>query len=289
MSTSERVTLRALREKAQAGEKISVLSLYDVVSAGLAEQAGIDAIIVGDSVAQQIYGYPNTLQADMDMMVRHTQAVRRGAPNVFLIADMPYMSYQPSVELAVRNAGRFMAEGGADAVKFEGGKAISDKLEAVLSAGIPVAGHLGFLPQSAAMSGGITVQTRDAELAARLVDEAMLLDEMGVCLLILEALPAVVGEAVVKRVGVPVIGIGSGPACHGQVLLANDILGLSPDTPPRFVQQFADLSPAVIQAFKAYCDQIRAGEFPAGKHCYNMSPQQREKFLQLLAGTDREP
>lgn len=282
MALNAKVTIRDLRQKATSGEKFSVLALYDFVFAGLAEQAGVEGIIVGDSVVSQIYGQENTLLGDMDMMVRHTGAVRRGAPNVFLIADMPYMSYQPSVELAVRNAGRFMAEAGADAVKFEGGSVIMDKLEAVMKAGIPVVGHLGYTPQSTAMGGGVKVP-RDAQIARRLVEEAVMLDQAGVFVLLLEAVPAIVAKEIVKRVNAPVIGIGSGPACDGQVVLTYELLGLFPGPSPRFVEKFAHLEPVVVEAFTKYKDQIHSGEYPAKKHCYNMKPEQQEAFLKLLA------
>jgi 3-methyl-2-oxobutanoate hydroxymethyltransferase len=286
MPLKEKVTIRLLREKAAGGSKIAMLALYDFAFATLAEQAGVDGVIVGDSVAMLVYGHKNTLQADMDMMIRHTQAVRKGGPNLFVIGDMPYMSYQPSVELAVKHAGRFMAEADTDAVKFEGGAVVLDKIQAVIKAGIPVVGHLGFTPQSAAMTGGVRVGTREADKAVALIDEAKTLEQAGICLLILEAVPRNVAEELVKRVHVPVIGIGSGPACHGQVTLAYDILGLYFGQLPRFVKKYADLSPHIIEAFAAYSDQVRAGRYPDSQHCYNMKPNQIERFIQQLTQLD---
>lgn len=282
MPLHERLTLRELRRKAREGEKITMLALYDYALAHLAQEAAIDGIIVGDSVAQQVYGHTNTLKATMDMMVRHTQAVRRGGPNLFVIADMPYMSYQPSVEAAVRNAGRFMAEGEADAVKFEGGTNVVEKLAAVIAAGIPVVGHLGFTPQSAAMAGGTIVQAREADFAVRLVREAVELDRAGVSLLILECVPPAVTDEVVKRLSIPVIGIGSGPSCHGVVLLAWDILGLTPGRSPGFVKKYADLAGPVADAFRRYAAEVRGGDYPAVQQCYGMKDQERDAFLRQL-------
>jgi len=286
MALEKPMTLRTLRDKAADGEAIVMLALYDFPFSALAEQAGIDGVIVGDSVAMALYGHANTLQADMDMMIRHTQAVRRGGPKLFVTADMPYMSYQPSVELAVRNAGRFMAEGGADAVKIEGGASVMDKIEAVVNAGIPVMGHLGFLPQSAAAAGGTRVPTRDAKKAVELINEAAMLDRAGISLLVLECVPQNVSEEVVRRATVPVIGIGSGPACHGQVKLIYDILGLYPHPTPRFVHKYAELAPVVVEALTSYIDQTRSGQYPAPQHCYNMNPSQQQAFSKLLGRPD---
>jgi len=286
MASTERVTLKSLREKADSARKIVMLAAYDYPFAVLAQQAGIDGIIVGDSVAMTVYGHENTLQADMDMMIRHTQAVRRGAGNLFVIGDMPYMSYQPSIELAIRNAGRFMAEAGADAVKFEGGLAVLDTTGSAVRAGIPVVGHIGFTPQSAALTGGTIVATRQADRAVKLVDEAQRLEQAGICLLILEAVPQNVAVEVVKRVGVPVIGIGSGPACHGQVILMHEILGLTTGPALRFVQKYVDLADDIVGAFGKYAEQVRSGEYPAPQHCYNMNPEQQEAFSGRLARLD---
>ncbi len=287
MPLEQKVTLRTLRSKAAEGQKIVWLSLYDFPSAAAAEDACADGVIVGDSVMQAVYGQPNTLKADMDLMIRHTQAVRQGGPNLFVVADMPYMSYQPSVEIAVRNAGRFMADAGADAVKFEGGVAVLDKIQAAVKAGIPVVGHLGFTPQSAALTGGVIVETRDAHKAARLIEEAIVLEQTGVVLLVLEAIPHAVAAEVVKRVSLPTIGIGSGGACAGQVMLASDILGVSRGKPPKFVEKFADLGDQTVDAFSQYAKKVRSGQYPAQQHCYKMTDAESEAFAKLLTEIDK--
>lgn len=279
---ADKVTLSVLRNKAAAGERFAVLALYDAMLATLAEQAGIEAIIVGDSVMNTLYGQSNTLLADMEIMIRHTAAVRRGGPGLFVIADMPYMSYQPSVELAIRNAGRFMAEGGADVVKFEGGTGVLEQVSAVVKARIPVVGHLGYLPQSDAFSGGSKVQGRQASQAMELVDEAQRLADAGVAMLVLECVPANVTEEITRRLTIPTIGIGSGPSCTSQVLLASDMLGLSTRPGPKFAEKFADLAGIVGNAFTRYGLAVRQNAYPAESHCYHMKDDQRAEFERMV-------
>lgn len=259
-----------------------MLALYDYPFAVLAQEAGVDSIIVGDSVAMNVYGHEDTLSADMAMMIRHTQAVRRGAPNVFLIGDMPYMSYQPSLETAVRNAGRFLAEGRADAVKLEGGRNVLEAVKALVRSSVPVVGHLGLLPQSAAAMGGFKAQGREARSALDIVEQAKELEEAGICLLILECVPPAVSEAIVKRINVPVIGIGGGPACHGQVQVVYDILGLYPRSTAKFVRKYAELKSPVIEAIKKYMEEIDTGKYPGPEHCYRMKQGEEEDFLKML-------
>jgi len=282
MADTEKITITTLYEKARQGQRISTLALYDYPFAVLAQEAGVDAIIVGDSVAMSVYGYDNTLQADMEMMIRHSQAVRRGAPKVFLIGDMPYMSYQPSVETAIRNAGHFMAEAQVDAVKLEGGWNVLDTTQALVKADIPVMGHLGFLPQSAAKYGKYRVQGRDAQSAIDLLEQVKALEQAGICSLILECVPPEVSEAVVKNVRIPVIGIGSGPACHGQVQVIHDILGLYPRPTAKFVRKFAELKQPVADALKQYVNDVASGKYPAAEHCYQMRPGEGEEFKKML-------
>jgi 3-methyl-2-oxobutanoate hydroxymethyltransferase len=265
-----------------AGKRISVLALYDYPFAALAQQAGIDAIIVGDSAAMVNYGYENPLQADMDMLVRHTQAVKRGGPNLFIIGDMPFMSYQPSIETAIRNAGRFVSEGHADAVKLEGGTTVLDTVRAIVNASIPVVGHVGLTPQSAAITGGFKAQGREAQSAIDIVNQAHQLEDAGICMLVLECVPDIVAEAVTKKISVPVIGIGSGPACHGQVQVLFDILGIYPRFTPKFVHKYAELAPTITDAIKAYVDSIAKGTYPADEHTYHMKPGEAEAFKKML-------
>lgn len=282
MADKGKTTIGILRDKIRKGERISMLALYDHPFAVLAQAAGVDSIIVGDSAAMNVYGDADTLRADMPMMLRHTAAVRRGAPDVFLIADMPYMSYQPSRETAIRNAGRFMADAHADAVKLEGGRNVLDTVAALVKAAIPVVGHLGLTPQSAAALGGFKAQGREAQSAMSIVEQSKELEQAGACMLIIECVPPKVAEAIVRRVDIPVVGIGSGPACHGQVLVIHDILGLYPRPAPKFVRKFADLKTPVMDAFKAYIREIQAGQYPAPEHCYQMKAGEEEAFLDML-------
>jgi 3-methyl-2-oxobutanoate hydroxymethyltransferase len=282
MAATEKTTIRTLWDKAQRGERFSTLALYDYPFALLAQQAGIDAIIVGDSAAMVNYGHPNTLQADMDMMIRHTASVRRGAPNLFIIGDMPFMSYQPGIETAIKNAGRFIVEGGADAVKVEGGTAVVETVRALVKAGIPVVGHVGLIPQTAAIAGSFKAQGREADAALEIVRQAKELEAAGICLLVLECVPAAVAEAVTKTIAVPVIGIGGGPACHGQVLVLFDILGISPQKPAKFVHRYAELSNPIAEAMKRYAADVRQGQYPAPEHCYKMKPGEEEIFTKRL-------
>ncbi len=282
MSDRKKITIADICEKVNSGDKVSMLSLYDYPFAYLAEEAGVDSIIVGDSVAMIVYGHSDTLEATMEMMLAHTKAVRQGAPSVYLIADMPYMSYQPSIELAIRNAGRFISFSKADAVKLEGGRDISEHIKALVKSSIPVVGHLGLLPQSAVVQGGFKVQAREASSAVRTVEDALILEDAGICMLILECVPPVVAEAIVSRVSVPVIGIGSGPACHGQVQLMHDILGLYPRFKPKFVKRYAELGCDVAEALRRYISEIQSGEYPADEHCYPMREGQQEEFLKRI-------
>jgi 3-methyl-2-oxobutanoate hydroxymethyltransferase len=282
MNKSEKITINTIREKIHAGGRISVLALYDYPFAALAQQAGVDAIIVGDSAAMVNYGYENPLQADMDMLVRHTQAVKRGGPNLFIIGDMPFMSYQPSIETAIRNAGRFVSEGHADAVKLEGGTAILDTVRAIVNASIPVVGHIGLTPQSAAITGGFKAQGREAQSAIDIVNQARQLEDAGICMLVLECVPDIVAEAVTKKISVPIIGIGSGPSCHGQVQVLFDILGIYPRFTPKFVHKYAELAPTIIDAMKAYIDSIAKGTYPADEHTYHMKAGEAEAFKKML-------
>jgi len=282
MSEQQKITIATLFEKVKRGERISMLALYDYPFATLAQQAGVDSIIVGDSMAMVNYGYENTLPADMEMMVRHTHAVKRGAPNLFIIGDMPFMSYQPSIETAIRNAGRFIVEGHADAVKLEGGTLVLDAVHALVKATIPVVGHIGLTPQSAAITGGFKAQGREAEMGIDLVRQAMELEQAGICMLILECISPPVAEAIVRRTSIPVIGIGSGPACHGQVQVLFDLLGLYPGRPAKFVHQFADIKTPVVQAITHYVADLETGKYPAPQHCYAMKPGEEDKFRQLL-------
>lgn len=280
----EKVTIPFLMEKRARGEPITMLTCYDYPMALLQERAGVDIILVGDSVGMTVYGYSSTLPVTMDMMVAHAQAVRRGAPGAFLIGDMPFLSYQVSVEEAIRNAGRFMREAACDAVKLEGGRAMAPVVRALTNAGIPAMGHLGLTPQSLALLGGFRAQGRDAEAAARVVEDAAILEEAGACSILLEAVPPEVGSEITSRAGIPIISIGAGPGCDGQLLIVYDLLGFFEAFTPRFVKKYADLNALILQAFQAYLEDVRDGRFPAPEHCYPMKKGEGAKFRQLIAG-----
>lgn len=278
----KKVTIKTLQQKAHAGEKIVMLTAYDTPTATIEEQVGIDGIIVGDSIGTTVYGFDSTLPVTMDMMVWSCAAVRRGAPTMYTIGDMPYMSYQPGARDAIINAGRLMAEGYVDAVKVEGGRNVLHTIEALVRATIPVVGHLGLTPQSVAQLGGYSAQARTAEAAASLVDQAYQLETAGICMLVLECVPPQVAAEVVSRVQIPVIGIGSGAACHGQVTIVHDMLGLTSRFSPKFVKQYAQLHEQIARAMKHYSEQVRTGEYPSDDHTYHMDDAQLKQFRELL-------
>lgn len=277
----EKITIQKLAEKVREGKKISMLAVYDYPSAVLAQEAGIDSIIVGDSVSMVLYGDENTLKADMDMMIRHTRAVRKGAPNVYLIGDMPYMSYQPSIELAIKNAGRFIAEG-ADAVKLEGGSEIINTIKALIKSSIPVVGHIGLLPQSIAKIGGFKVQGRAANDAYKILKDAIELQEAGISMLILEGIPSQLTNEITKRLKIPVIGIGAGPHCHGQVLVLHDILGIHQSQRPKFVKQYANLADIIKNSIRKYIEEVDKSLYPDDTRTYSMPEEEYKEFIKMI-------
>lgn len=283
----EKVTIPYLYQKRVRGEKITMLTCYDYPTALLEEKAGVDIILVGDSLAMTVLGYDSTLPATMDVMVVHAQAVRRGAPGALLIGDMPYMSYQVSKEEAIRNAGRFMAEAGCDAVKLEGGRNVADVVEALTRATIPVMGHLGLTPQSIAQLGGFRAQGRDVETALRVVEDAKTLEEAGAFAILLEAVPPEVGRMVTERASIPIISIGAGPHCDGQLLIVHDMLGFFEAFTPKFVKKYADLNSIILKAFREYMDDVAAGRFPAPEHCYTMRPGEAARLESLVREGER--
>jgi len=278
----KKVTIPELYGMVDRGERISFLTAYDYPMARLEDRAGVDMILVGDSGAMCMLGHPTTLQATMDFMVQITAAVSRAAKRSFVVGDMPYMSYQPSDEIAVRNAGRFIAEGGADAVKLEGGARMASRVEAIVDAGIPVMGHIGLTPQAASMIGGLKSQGRDAETALGLMEDMEFLEDAGVFSVLLEAVPARVAEEIVKRADVPVLSIGSGPACHGQLLIVHDILGLFEAFTPKFVKKYADVAQTMTAAFEDYVRDVRNGDFPAAEHTYRIPDEEWSRLQEAL-------
>jgi 3-methyl-2-oxobutanoate hydroxymethyltransferase len=274
-----KVTTLALRQKKQHGEAISVLTAYDYPTAMAIDRAGIDAILVGDSLGMVVLGYPNTLPVTMEEMLHHCCAVARGAKAALLIGDMPFMSYQISASESVRNAGRFLQEAGMDAVKLEGGSERFETVRAIVSAGIPVMGHLGLTPQSIHQLGGFRPQGRDALAANRLLDEALGLQEAGCFALVLEAVPARLAENITKCIEIPTIGIGAGVGCDGQVLVTHDLLGLFDRFIPRFVKKYANLSQEMQHAFSDYKKDVEQRLFPGQEHSIEMPEEEWETYL----------
>jgi 3-methyl-2-oxobutanoate hydroxymethyltransferase len=265
------------------GQRIVVVTAYDAPSARLADAAGIDVVLVGDSAGTTVLGGTSTVPVTMDEMLLFTREVVRGVERALVVADMPFGSYQVSEVEAVQNAIRLVKDGGASAVKLEGAGRTLTRISGIVDAGIPVMGHVGLTPQSVSMLGGYRAQGRTAAAARRLVDEAVALERAGCFAIVLEAIPAVVAARVTGAVRVPTIGIGAGPSCSGQVLVWHDLLGLSPDPPPRFVKQYASLATTITDALGAYARDVRNGTFPEDRHTYGMPDAERERLEAQLA------
>ena len=251
-----------LKERKRRGEKIAVLTAYDAMMARLLDRAGIDVLLVGDSLGMVVLGYDTTVPVTLDDMLHHTRAVTRGTQRALVVADMPFLSYQVSPSEAVANAGRLMKEGGAASVKLEGGRAVIDVVKRLVDVGIPVMGHLGLLPQSVHQVGGFQRQATQPEQAETLLADAAALEAAGAFAIVLESIPSEVAKAATAHVTVPTIGIGAGPYCDGQVLVCSDMLGLFDEFVPPFVKQYAQLADTILTAGKAYAEDVRAGAFP---------------------------
>ena len=277
-----RVTTVTLREMKDRGEKISMLTAYDYPIARLLDEAGIEVILVGDSLAMVGLGYETTLPVTMEEMLHHVRAVSRGVKRALLVADMPFGSFQASVEDGVRNAGRFLKEAGAQAVKLEGGREVADLTRRLTSVGIPVMGHLGLTPQMVHQFGGFKVQGRTAAAAERLREDALLLEEAGVFALVLEGIPWQVAEVITKELRIPTIGIGAGSSCDGQVLVTNDLLGLFDDFAPKFVKRYANLKETIAAAFTRYRQEVKAGEFPGPEHAFRLDEGEVRRWQEQL-------
>lgn len=283
MFERKKMTLPMLFKKVAAGEPLTMLTCYDYPTAYLQEQAGIDIILVGDSLGMTMLGYESTLPVTMDDMIRHTQAVRRGTPNAWLIGDMPYMSYQPSVETAIRNAGRFMAEAGCDAVKLEGGAEMADRVAGIVSAGIPTMGHLGLTPQSVSALGGFRVQGKDALRAKKIVDDAKVLEQAGAFAVLLEMVPDRVCALITQRAQDSfIISLGSGLEAHGQLLIYHDMFGLYPRFKPRMAKVFGEAGAVILNGLKQYVTEVTAREFPSKENWFGMPDDAYEELLELL-------
>jgi 3-methyl-2-oxobutanoate hydroxymethyltransferase len=265
-------------------EKLTWLTSYDYPTAMFAEKAGIDMILVGDSMGMCVYGYSaGTLPVTMDQCIVHTEAVRRGAPNTFVMGDMPFLSYQTTPAEAVKNAGRFYKEAGVDAVKLEGGRRILEMIKAIVNAGMVVCGHIGLTPQSSGQMGGFKAQGLTAESAYELIKDARAIQEAGAALLLLEAVPPEVGQFITKDLRIPVYGIGAGPYVDGQLLIVSDMLGVFQAFTPKFVKKYANLAELTIKAMEDYVKEVREGKFPEEKHYYKMIEGEFEKLMKTLS------
>ncbi len=282
MPESQKLTLHYLQGKKLQSKKISMLTAYDYPSGSMVDEAGIDIILVGDSVAMTVLGYNSTVSVTMEEMLHHCKAVSRAVRRAFLIGDMPFMSFQVSPEKAVENAGRFIKEASMDAIKLEGGSEIANNIRAIINAGIPVMGHLGLTPQSATKLGGFKVQGKTAEDAIKLMEDALLLQQLGCFAIVLEAVPARVAGVITRKLTIPTIGIGSGSLCDGQVLVYHDLLGLFDKFVPKFVKKYADLRPVIIDAVKQYGEDVENLHFPEEKYEYSIDDDELNKFLEAL-------
>lgn len=266
-------------QKCKGQRKIVMLTAYDYPMANALEKAGMDMILVGDSVANVVLGLDSTKDITVDQMIYHCQAARRGAPDTFLVADMPFEAYQKDVSKSLANARRFIEEGGCDAVKLEWFDQALVSAKSIVEAGIPVMGHVGLTPQTADKLGGFKVQGRDAEAAEKLIQQAVNFEKCGCFVLLMECVPEAVAEVVTKRLRIPTIGIGAGRSCDGQVLVSHDLLGLFERFKPRFVKQYAHLSADMIKAFEAFRTEVQEGGFPLSEHCFKIKEEELNKIL----------
>ena len=279
----KKITLPYLFKKVQDGEPITWLTCYDYPTATLQEQAGVEMILVGDSLGMTMLGYDSTLPVTMDDMIRHTQAVRRGAPTAFVIGDMPYMSYQPGVETAIRNAGRFMAEAGCDAIKLEGGAQMADKIKGIVDAGIPAIGHLGLTPQSVSALGGFRVQGKSAALAKRILDDAKALEKAGAFAILLEMVPDRLCQLITQQAeNCIIMSLGSGPHAHGQLLIYHDMFGLYPKFKPRMAKVFGNAGEVILNGLKSYVQEVTTGVFPQPENWFVMPDEEYEELLHSM-------
>ncbi len=271
-------TVLTFKKAKEEGTKISMLTAYDYSTASLIDQAGINGILVGDSLGNVMLGYEDTVSVTMEDMIHHGAAVARGAKNAMVVIDMPFMSYQTSVYDAVVNAGRLMKEGRANAVKLEGGVEVKEQIKAIVAAGIPVMAHIGLTPQSINAFGGHRVQGKTEAAAKKLLEDAKAVEEAGAFSVVIEGVPAALAKIVTEKLSIPTIGIGAGKDCDGQILVYQDMLGMYSDFTPKFVKKFANIGDVMKEAFKSYIEEVNAGTFPAKEHCYTIDEDIIEKL-----------
>ncbi len=281
-NTRKKVSILDLQKMKERGEKITWLTAYDYPTAQFAEEAGLEMLLVGDSLGMCVYGYEGTIPVTMDQCIVHSEAVRRAAPTAFVLGDMPFMSYQTSNEDAVRNAGRFLKEAGVDAVKLEGGLRIIPRIKAILDAGIVVCGHIGLTPQSSGQLGGHKAQGRTVESAKLVIEDALAIEEAGAQLLLLEAVPPEVAGFIAKKLSIPVLSIGAGPYCDGQLLIVSDLIGQFQAFTPKFVKKYANVAQVVTDAMRAYVKDVKDEAFPTDEYCYHMLKGEAEKFEDMI-------
>ena len=272
-------TVATLMMQKQAGEKITMLTAYDYTTAKIEDECGVNSILVGDSLGMVMLGYENTLPVTVDDIIHHTAAVARGAKNAFIVADMPFLSYQTGVYDAVVNAGRLVKEGGAHAVKLEGGAEVCEQIRATVNASVPVVAHLGLTPQSVNVFGGFKVQGKSYDKAKKLIEDSLKIQEAGACAVVLEGIPAKLAEIITKKLVIPTIGIGAGNGCDGQVLVYQDMLGMTTGHTPKFAKRFAEAGNLIRQGISDYISETKNGAFPAEEHTYKIDDEVIEKLL----------
>ena len=283
MTERKKVTLPNLFKKVAESEPITFLTCYDYPTAHFQEQAGVDMILVGDSLGMTMLGYDSTLPVTMDDMIRHTQAVRRGSPNAWLIGDMPYMSYQPSVETAIRNAGRFMAEAGCDAIKLEGGAEMASRITGIIASGIPTMGHLGLTPQSVSALGGFRLQGKSAQSAKKIADDAKALEQAGAFAILLELVPDRLCQLITERAeDCFIIGLGAGPHAHGQLLIYHDMFGLYPKFKPRMAKVFGQAGKIILDGLNQYVQEVTDHQFPQPENWFGMPDEEYDQLIKML-------
>jgi len=282
VSDKKKHSIHTIQKMKGSGEKVAWLTAYDYPTASFAEAAGMDMLLVGDSLGMCVYGYDGTVPVTMDQCIVHCEAVRRGAPNTFILGDMPFMSYQVSDEDAVRNAGRFLKEAGVDAIKLEGGQRIVSRIKALLDAGIVVCGHIGLTPQSSGQLGGHKAQGRTIASARALIEDALAIEAAGSQMLLLEAVPPEVSAFIAQKLSIPVFGIGAGPDTDGQLIIVADIIGQFQAFTPKFVKKYCNVAQVITDAMKAYVDEVKGGAFPQDEHCYHMLKDEVGAFPDLM-------
>jgi len=284
---SKKVTVLDVQQAKDEGRKLVMLTAYDYPFGLLADEAGVDIVLVGDSLGMVVMGLEGTVEVNMEHMIHHTKAVVRGCKNALIVGDMPFMSYNTSIREAIMNAGRLMKEGGCDTIKLEGGVYFAPTIEAIVKAGIPVQGHIGLTPQTASALGGFKMQGRDAMAAKGIIDDAKAIEDAGGFSIILEAVPAPLGKLVAEAVKVPVIGIGAGPDVDGQVLVTHDMIGLFDKVVPKFVKQYTQIRKTILDAMEQYKEDVRAATFPGPEHSFKMPDEALEQLRKLIVGDTR--